>query len=166
MAALDILDLCCGPRMTWQDPRNPRVLYLDKRQGEYPVDTGTPGTKGRAPIKVAPDVVADFQHLPLPDNHFRLVLFDPPHISQNYDNIMIQKYGRLPGDWRSQYRAAFSEAFRVLQPNGILIFKWAESAITLSQVLELTPIQPLFGHRTRKTTHWLTFIKPCPATTQ
>lgn len=49
----------------------------------------------------------------------------------------------------------------MLRPEGVLIFKWNETYIPLSQILPMTPHQPLFGHRSSKTTraHWLTFLK-------
>jgi hypothetical protein len=54
----------------------------------------------------------------------------------------------------------FAECFRVLKPNGTLVFKWAESQFPIKDVLALTPEKPLFGHKTSKTTHWAVFIKP------
>ena len=51
-------------------------------------------------IEINPDVVADFRHIPFPDNHFHLVLFDPPHFRWAGDNSNLAKnYGRLPADW-------------------------------------------------------------------
>lgn len=65
---------------------------------------------------------------------------------------------RLAGD----LRAGFSECFRVLDADGVLVFKWNETQVRLSEVLALTPHQPLFGHTSgRKAgTHWMVFMKP------
>lgn len=56
----------------------------------------------------------------------------------------------------------FAECFRVLRPDGTLIFKWNEHEIPVSQILALTPHKPLFGQRCGKTakTHWIVFMKP------
>jgi len=56
-------------------------------------------------------------------------------------------------------RKGFVECFRVLKPNGVLVFKWGESQFKVAEILKLTPEQPLFGHKTSKTTHWCVFIK-------
>lgn len=55
----------------------------------------------------------------------------------------------------------FIECFRVLKPNGILIFKWSEVEIPLKEILNLCPNYPLFGNRSGKhnNTHWLCFMK-------
>lgn len=45
--------------------------------------------------------------------------------------------------------------------NDVLIFKWNETQIPVSQILALTPHRPLVGHKSGKAarTHWVTFIK-------
>jgi SAM-dependent methyltransferase len=46
---------------------------------------------------------------------------------------MGKKYGRLNKEtWRDDLRAGFAEAFRVLRPHGVLIFKWNETQIPVS----------------------------------
>jgi len=74
---------------------------------------------------------------------------------------MLKKYGVLRGEWREMIRSGFKECFRVLRPNGTLIFKWCETEIPLREILELTPETPLYGHRTGKQakTHWVAFLK-------
>ena len=59
-------------------------------------------------------------------------------------------------------KGGFSECFRVLKPNGTLIFKWDEYEIPIKEILKLTDQKPLFGHISgkRAQTHWVTFIKP------
>lgn len=157
-----VLDVCCGSRMFWFDKHDDRALYLDKRRETHVIDKGTPGTKGRQPIVVDPDMVADFTDLPFPDNTFSLVVFDPPHIRrETAKGILTKKYGQLNGDWQGMLRDGFSECFRVLRPNGTLVFKWAESEIAVSEVLKLTNEKPLFGHKSGKVnhTHWICFLK-------
>ena len=52
--------------------------------------------------------------------------------------------------------------FRVLKPEGVLVFKWNETQVKVREVLALTPHQPLFGQVSGRTgmTHWLVFMKP------
>lgn len=155
-----ILDACCGPRMMWFDKLDGRALFIDKRRETHPIDIGTPGTIGRSPIVVDPDVLADFTALPFPDQSFSLVVLDPPHIErEEAKGLLTRKYGILRGDWRHMLQVGFAECFRVLKPAGTLIFKWAETEFPLAEILALTPEKPLFGHRSGKLTHWCVFMK-------
>ena len=63
--------------------------------------------------------------------------------------------------WKDDLRAGFAECFRVLRPEGTLIFKWSESDIPVREVLALTPMKPLYGHRSGKAgkTLWVAFMK-------
>lgn len=158
-----VLDACCGSRMFWFDKADDRALFVDKRRETHPIDIGTPGTIGRSPIVVNPDMLADFTSLPFPDDTFALVVFDPPHIERTAaKGLLTKKYGHLTGDWRETLRQGFAECFRVLKPHGTLIFKWAESDYPVSEVLKLTTERPLFGHKSGKqsATHWVAFLKP------
>jgi SAM-dependent methyltransferase len=152
-----ILDVCCGGRMFWFDKKHPNALYVDNR-------TLAPKklTNG-ATLTVAPDKVMDFRHLDLPDDTFALVVFDPPHIKwRSANGWMADKYGQLDKKtWPDDLRAGFAECFRVLRPEGVLIFKWSEFDIPLRDVLALTPVKPLFGHPSGKAqkTHWVAFMK-------
>ena len=157
-----VLDACCGSKMMWFNRQDERVLYVDKRRETHPIDIGTPGTKGRSPIVIDPDVIADFTNLPFQDDSFAIVVFDPPHIQRDSaKGILTKKYGHLSGDWRKMLRDGFAECFRVLKPNGVLIFKWAESDVIVSEILKLTPARPLFGNKSGKLghTHWIVFMK-------
>ena len=157
-----VLDACCGSRMFWFDKADPRSLFVDKRRETWPIDQGTPGTIGRSPIVVDPNILSDFSALPFVDYSFALVVFDPPHIQRTEAlGLLTRKYGILSGDWRSMIRHGFSECFRVLMPLGTLVFKWSESEILVSEILKLTSERPLFGHKSGKKagTHWIVFQK-------
>lgn len=155
-----ILDVCCGNRMFWFDKHQPDTLFLDNRVMQ-PTQVGK-GKNARTRA-VLPDKVMDFRKLDLPDNKFSLVVFDPPHFNTlGANSYTAITYGRLnPITWKEDLRKGFAECFRVLKPNGVLIFKWNEYDILLKEVLKLTPVQPLFGHPSGKTqlTHWVTFMK-------
>ncbi|EHK1061218.1 SAM-dependent methyltransferase, partial [Salmonella enterica] len=48
-----------------------------------------------------------------------------------------------------------------LRAHGVLIFKWNETQIPVSQILALTDVKPIIGQRTGKNdkTHWIIFVK-------
>lgn len=114
---------------------------------------------------INPDYLADFTNLPFQDNSFPLVVFDPPHLVRNGNRgWLAKKYGKLRESWEADLRAGFAECFRVLRPEGTLIFKWHEHEIPVSKILALTPERPLFGNRGGRTqkTHWIVFMKERP----
>lgn len=45
--------------------------------------------------------------------------------------------------------------------NGVLIFKWNETDIRVSEIINTIGYIPLFGHKSgkREKTHWLCFMK-------
>jgi SAM-dependent methyltransferase len=154
-----ILDVCCGGRAFWFDKENENTLFVDRRVMQ-PKIVGI-GEHGRI-RKCLPDKVMDFRKLDLPDESFRLVVFDPPHLFVGENSFMAQVYGRLEKDtWREDLRKGFAECFRVLKNEGVLIFKWHEHDVPLKEVLALTDRKPLFGHPSGKTqmTHWVCFMK-------
>ena len=154
-----VLDACCGPKMMWFDRQGARCLFADIRAETHITDK----RPGRSPVEIAPDVISDFSDMGFPDESFWLVVFDPPHIIRNAPlGWITKKYGVLSGEWREMLRLGFSECFRVLKPNGTLIFKWSDSNVPVSEILKLTPEKPLFGHRSGKqsATHWIAFMKP------
>ena len=70
-----------------------------------------------------------------------------------------KKYGKLDRKtWRDDLKAGFRECFRVLEPGGILVFKWCEDQVSTAEVLKLASHEPLFGHRRGKTV-FLVFMK-------
>jgi SAM-dependent methyltransferase len=157
-----VLDACCSCRSFWFDRKDSRTLFVDKRRETCVVDVGSPGTIGRKPLVIDPDVMADFTALPFPDESFFHVVFDPPHVAQNVTSgALVKRYGILTGDWREMLRKGFAECFRVLKPGGTLIFKWCEVRFPIDEILALTPERPLYGHRSGKKaqTHWVAFLK-------
>lgn len=154
-----ILDACCGGKMFYFDKQDPNVLFQDIRQ------VSTTLCDGRK-FEVKPDVVADFTNMPYPDNSFRMVVFDPPHLKysgskKEFDGWQMMKFGALLPGWKNVLSQGFSECFRVLIPGGFLIFKWNETDIKVSEILKLTPHKPIFGHISgkRSNTHWICFMK-------
>lgn len=135
---------------------NPIVLFADNRRESHIL------CDGRS-LEINPDSLVDFTNMPYDDDSFYVVVFDPPHLKiAGKKSWMAKKYGVLGTDWREDLRAGFAECFRVLKPNGVLIFKWNETQIPTREVLALTPIPPLVGHISGKAsnTHWVTFLKP------
>lgn len=147
-----ILDACCGSRMFWFDKDNPNVEFMDIRDEEAMLSDGQL-------CIVHPNTIGDFAKMPYPDESFKLVVFDPPHLVWEGKNANFYKlYGKLEKDWRTQLAKGFQECFRVLEPYGVLIFKWSDVQLKLKTVLALTDKQPLFGHHRGKT-FWVTFMK-------
>lgn len=154
-----ILDACCGGRQFWFNKENPDVLFADFR-----IMKPTVVGKGKdARIrKCLPDKVMDFRNMDIACNTFKLVVFDPPHLFLGENSYMSKSYGRLDKKtWKDDLRRGFSECFRVLKKDGVLIFKWSEGNIPLKEILKLTPYPPLFGHPSGKAqkTHWVCFMK-------
>jgi ubiquinone/menaquinone biosynthesis C-methylase UbiE len=151
----DVLDTCCGSKMFWIGENNHNVLFADIRSESHILCDG----RG---LTIKPDIQIDFRKMPFPDDSFSLVVFDPPHLkSLGKESWMAKKYGRLLPTWEDDITEGFKECFRVLRPKGTLIFKWNETQIPVSKILELTTEKPLFGHISGKSakTHWITFMK-------
>jgi SAM-dependent methyltransferase len=150
-----ILDACCGSKMFWFDKNNPDVLFCDIRQEEHILCDGRK-------LEIKPDMIMDFRNLEFPDNHFKLVVFDPPHLKNAGKNSwMAKKYGILSKNWREDLKLGFDECYRVLKNDGLLIFKWSEKDIKLKEILNVFNKKPLFGHTTnnKSQTIWVCFMK-------
>lgn len=155
------LDPCSGSRMFYFDRSDNRVLFGDIRRETFALKDKS-STGGFRHLSVDPDQIMDFTALPFDEASFHLIVFDPPHLVRNGSSgWLAKKYGKLGADWRTDIAAGFSECFRVLKPNGTLIFKWNEQEIKVSEILSLTDQKPLFGNRCGKTakSHWLVFLK-------
>ena len=141
--------------MFWFDRENPDVVFGDIRNEEHILCDGRE-------LKIKPDITIDFRKIPFPDNTFKLVVFDPPHLKNVGENSwMFKKYGGLSKTWKDDIRAGFGECFRVLQKDGVLIFKWNQDQIKTREILTLTDQKPLFGHPSGRQakTHWICFMK-------
>ena len=154
-AVKPILDPCCGGKMFWFDKNNPNVMFCDKREEMHTL------CDGRV-FEVKPDMICDFTDLPFADKQFKLVVFDPPHLLEIGQNSwMAKKYGKLPENWAELIKDGFNECLRVLDEYGVLIFKWSETQIPVSKIINVIGRNPLFGHKSGRLnkTHWLCFMK-------
>ena len=145
--------------MFYFDKNDSRVLFQDIREVETTLCDGRK-------FEVIPDVIADFTDMPYPDESFYAVVFDPPHLKytgskKEKEGWQMTKYGFLGADWKETLSRGFAECFRVLKPNGLLVFKWNETDIPLSEILKLTNEKPVLGHKSgkRSNTHWVLFMK-------
>lgn len=158
-----MLDPCCGSRMMYFDKQNPNVLFGDCRRETITVTDRSNGNKsGTRTLHIEPDVLLDFRNLPYEDGSFKLVSFDPPHLVRAGDKSWLAaKYGKLGNNWREDLKKGFSECFRVLEDDGVLIFKWNETQVKVKEVISLTNHKPIFGHPSGRKglTHWLVFMK-------
>ena len=152
-----ILDPASSMRAFYFDKHDERVVFGDIRENETHLLTN-----GQT-ITIKPDEVMDFRAIPYADNSFQMVIFDPPHLlGLSEKSWMRKKYGCLDADsWREDIAQGFAECFRVLKPNGTLVFKWNETSILLKEVLVLTKEKPVLGHPSgkRMATHWVLFMK-------
>ena len=147
-----ILDVCCGSRMFWFDKENPDTIFADNREVETTLCDGRK-------LLIKPDIKMDFRNMPFEDNVFKVIVFDPPHLKQaGSESCLAKKYGVLPKDWKTYLKAGFDECMRVLEPDGILIFKWNEEQIKLNDVLKEFGKKPLLGDQRGKT-RWIVFMK-------
>lgn len=155
-----VLDMCCGPRMMWFDKDDARAIFHDRRRERHAMNRPKRGTVEWT--ETDPDILGDFTSLPFEDEAFWHVVFDPPHFERSGKiGFLAMKYGWLDGDWRKMIAAGFAEGFRVLKPGGTLIFKWTATENPVSEILKLTPMKPLYGHKSGKQaqTHWIAFLK-------
>jgi hypothetical protein len=159
-----VLDPCCGGRMMWLDKQHSDVVFGDRRSEKITVTDRSHGNaSGTRTLRIEPDTLIDFRALPYPDGSFKLIAFDPPHLVRaGPRSWLAAKYGKLSDTWQEDLRLGFSECFRVLATDGVLIFKWNETQVKVGEVLALTPVQPLFGHISGRKglTHWLVFMSP------
>lgn len=150
-----ILDPCCGSKMFWFDTKNPNVTFTDVRTETHTL------CDGRI-LNIKPDFEQDARCMIFEDETFYHIILDPPHLETLGKNSwMALKYGVLKNDWRIDLAKIFSECFRVLKPYGTLMFKWNENQIKVSEILKLTDVKPLYGHKSgkRSDTHWIVFMK-------
>lgn len=141
-----ILDATAGYRMMHVTKKNPYVLYIDQRK------------------ECNPDEIQDFKNLPYSDQSFKLIIFNPPHRSDQQATWIIRDYGALiPETWQSDLRKGFTELWRVLQDFGVLVFKWNDHQYPLEQLTPLFPAKPIIKQTTTNgtssDTFWVLFMK-------
>ena len=156
-----ILDVTCGSRSIWFNKNHPAALFCDKRVEDFELAFGKAGTSVHQ-LHVHPDVVCDFTDLPFPDNSFRLVVWDPPHLVGAKETAwIVKKYGKLDATWPQMLHDGYQECMRVLKPDGVLVFKWSEYDIPADKVWKAIGQKPLFGHHSgiKSKTFWGCFMK-------
>lgn len=149
-----ILDVCCGSKMFYFDKDNPLVHFNDIRNLN---DILCDGRK----LEIQPETCWDFRHIPVTDNSYHMVIFDPPHLHKvGESSWLAKKYGKLPKDWNLYLKQGFDECMRVLKPYGTLIFKWNETDIKRAELFAALGAEPIFGDRGRgNKTYWFVFMK-------
>jgi len=151
-----ILDACCGGKHFWFDKNNPNALFMDIRQV-------SPGSISLQPNwSVSPDLIGDYRDMNFQDGSFRLVVWDIPHKLKYDSGIITMKYGYLGDTWKDDLLRGFNEIWRVLKTEGVLIFKYSDLDIPVSEMLSIFPHRPLFGTKTKKgvnNTFWFCFMK-------
>ena len=157
-----ILDVTCGSRTIWFDKSHPAAVYCDNRCEAYSDVWKSGKGKSRRTCIIDPDIQCDFTSLPFEDGSFALVIFDPPHLTRvGTTSWIYKKYGRLADGWQQMLHDGFRECMRVLKPDGVLVFKWAETQIPAAEVWKAIGQKPLFGHHSGKKsgTFWGCFMK-------
>ncbi len=167
-----ILDACCGGRMMWFDKKHPNAVYIDERIA----DKGHIQKGFNPNHEVRPDIIMDFRKMDFSDKSFKLVVFDPPHLtSLSKTSIMRKKFGCLNAEtWQSDLQRGFSECWRVLEDYGVLVFKWNDIEISYKKVLSLIKVSPLFMNITagqkalkdKNRSFWFCFMKIPKETTE
>ena len=151
-----ILDACCGGKHFWFDKNNPNTLFMDKRKV-------LPGAIPQQPNwECNPDLIGDYRKTDFKDNQFKLIVWDIPHKLKHDKGLITMKYGSLGENWKEDTKQGFNELWRILDNNGVLVFKYADLDISVKEMLSLFPIQPLFGTKTKKgvnNTYWFCFMK-------
>lgn len=157
-----ILDVTCGSKTIWFNKNHPNVLYCDKRNVLYTGIWKSNNGKSERSCAIKPDIQCDFTNLPFDDNTFKLVVFDPPHLKKVGETAWLaEKYGKLGEDWKQMLHDGFQECVRVLENEGVLIFKWSEFDIPATEIWKAIGRKPLFGHHSGKQskTFWACYMK-------
>lgn len=153
-----MLDACCSVKAMWYNKNHPNAVYIDIREE----DSGF--MKGRKE-SIKPDYIMDFRKMDFPDKTFKLVVFEPPHLSKlGKTSLFRKKFGCLNAEtWQDDLKKGFAECWRVLDDFGTLVFKWSNSEIPFKKALELIPHKPLFynttNYKATSVTKWFCFMK-------
>ena len=86
-------------------------------------------------------VQADCRYLPIHDNAVKSIVFDPPFVGGSRKDgkpgIIKERFGyyrNVPELW-AFYHAALKEFYRIIQPDGILVFKCQDTIESCKQYL-------------------------------
>lgn len=82
-----VLDPACGGRMFWFDKSDSRVLFGDVRDESWELCDGRR-------FEVKPDMLMDYRDLPFPDETFRMVVLDPPHLRNAGETSYMAQNGK------------------------------------------------------------------------
>ena len=148
---------------------DPRAIFGGKRSETIVVTDRTHREDGTRTLTINPDMQLDFRALPFPNDRCKLIAFDPPHLVRaGPRSWLAAKCGKLSAHWRDDLRQGFAECWRVLAPDGVLVFKWNETQVKVGEVLALAPAAPMFGQVSGRSgmTHWMVFMKPDQARTE
>lgn len=155
-----ILDATASYRAMWVDKKDPDAVFIDERR------------------EVKPNIVCVWQYLPFRNGVFKQDNWDPPHMLYSVEgkpSFMAERFGMLkPETWQSDFRQAFDELMRVLEPEGMLYLKWNNNHVSDKRMLACLPFKPKFcsqvggsrGFRSktskepRSITSWFFFTKP------
>jgi hypothetical protein len=164
-----ILDATSSFRRMWTNKEQPNTIFMDVRSNKKIHEDWK-----ACMIQKCRDtdigfkkltIQADFSHLPFKDNSFIHINFDPPQlIHLGKTSIYYKQFGALEADtWRLVLKQAAKELCRVLAVGGTLNCKWNDRDISDDDVLQLFPIERLYGqvgaHGTSSKTSWFTFVK-------
>ena len=140
-----VLDVTAGTRAMWFDKTDQRTLFGDARTESITVTDRTRGHQdGTRTLNIAPDVQLDFRALPFPDESFRLVVFDPPHLTRaGAKSWLAARYGVLGLDWRDDLKRVsadqvrqFANIERMHQVRGLSIF-----APVMNRLVDISDIE-------------------------
>ena len=151
-----IIDVCCGGRHFWFDKNHESAVYCDIRS----VCKGS--IKVQPNWSCEPDIIQSYTDMVFDDEAFSLVIWDLPHKLKGDSGLITTKYGFLGDNWREDCRKGFLECMRILKKQGVLIFKYADLDIKVSEMLSLFDIKPLIGTITKKgvnNTYYFVFMK-------
>jgi hypothetical protein len=114
-----ILDATAGSRAVWFDKNYPDAVYLDLTDRRFPGNE-----------------LGDCRHTRFSDGELDLVIFDPPHVNVGPNSHMAKSYGHFTTqEIRDLVREAFAEFHRILRPDGMVAFKWADHDTPLDRIL-------------------------------
>jgi len=162
---MKILDATAGSRSIWYQKNHPFVTFMDKRKVDIWDKTKNKKFSSTRRIKVDPDVVSEWKDAPFPDEHFDMIIFDPPHLIRKRewsDSSMVTRYGKLYQDnYKQVLQEGIKKLFNILKQEGIFILKWCDTDRSVDEIIKLCPYKPMVGTRTGQgnKNHWILFIK-------